>query len=1089
MTGDRRRCPEPEVLAAFVAGSLSGRELKMTADHLRDCEDCREVLADIAHVDRDYEPVAVSSPFRRRWPWWLAVAAAALTGICLVLWKALDRSASPIQILVAAAPRGERTLEPRLTGGFPWAPLRVQRTNEHPLDAQQMKLVGAAGTVLEKTAHDSSPEGRHAAAIANLVAGRPKEAGDLLNGLTANDSDPRFWSDLAAARYAQALRSDDPSQLAIALAAADAALQRAPQMPEARFNRALIVEHLGLREQALAAWHQYLQIDSASEWAREAKGHLASLAPKSEFRDELKRDYPHLQANVEAARSLARRFPQDARVWGETEILARWAEAVQAGDGAAAEAHLGVARAFGNELAHSSGERLLQAAVTGIERASAHDRRLLADAHLIFRNAQRTYGANKPGEAERMFSSAERAFTAAGSPVALLAGYFQANTVFDQNRNAEARERLETLFSLPHSDFPAFRAQVEWELGLVYAAAAQWGDSIRTLDTSITTFERLREYKHATAVREILAEVYDRIGDPHTAWKHRIVALRELGQLESLQLQVTLDSIAHSAAIEKEWPVAISFLGLELELARRAGDDFRVAQILTMRSRVEGQSDDRDRAVGDLTAAMNAIEHIDDAGMRSRAEADGLAAAGSLSTKPREAVALLSRAIDFHRSHGRRMFLPELLLRRGRARLALDDGSGAAADFEEGMAELEQERTAVPEGDERWGVFGTADELFDDAVGLALDRSQPERAFTYVERARARQLLESVGRTGPVGDAPALPNDVIVIEYASLPARLVIFVVDSKRVVAVQHRISSASLRSAVERLEQSIALRDEVAYRTVAADLYRAVVAPIAGALLQKRTLVFVPDATLRGVPFAALIDPRGHYLIEQAAVVAAPSTAVFVRLAAQPVPASRRVHLLVISGSSASRNDLDPLSAMQRETADVAAAYGELVAFAPKDASLAVFEHRAAAAEIVHFVGHTVTSDTGRDAALVVSRSAGPAGRLDARRIATMSLRHTRVVVLAACSSARGEERAGEGGISVARAFLAAGVPNVIATLWPIDDAAAADFFPRVHRHLAAGVAPAEALRAAQLECIQRREAPLGIWAAVQVLGSGTI
>ena len=101
----------------------------------------------------------------------------------------------------------------------------------------------------------------------------------------------------------------------------------------------------------------------------------------------------------------------------------------------------------------------------------------------------------------------------------------------------------------------------------------------------------------------------------------------------------------------------------------------------------------------------------------------------------------------------------------------------------------------------------------------------------------------------------------------------------------------------------------------------------------------------------------------------------------------------------------------------------------------------------------------------------------------------RHTRVVVLAACSSARGEERAGEGGISVARAFLAAGVPNVIATLWPIDDAAAADFFPRVHRHLAAGVAPAEALRAAQLECIQRREAPLGIWAAVQILGSGTI
>jgi CHAT domain-containing protein len=73
-----------------------------------------------------------------------------------------------------------------------------------------------------------------------------------------------------------------------------------------------------------------------------------------------------------------------------------------------------------------------------------------------------------------------------------------------------------------------------------------------------------------------------------------------------------------------------------------------------------------------------------------------------------------------------------------------------------------------------------------------------------------------------------------------------------------------------------------------------------------------------------------------------------------------------------------------------------------------------------------------------------------------------------------------------SVAHGFLSAGAASVIATLWPIDDAAAARFFPRVHRRLARGVPPAEALRAAQLESMQRGDVPASLWAAVQNIGS---
>src|SRR5260221_14186971 len=124
MTGPSNRCPDTEVLAAFVAGNLSGTELTMTAEHLRTCEDCRTIVGDIAYVARQDAPPVVQAP-RPVWPWWLAAAAAALIGVfSLAYWSATARSADKgIRTLVAATPLSGRYIEPRLSGGFPWAPL------------------------------------------------------------------------------------------------------------------------------------------------------------------------------------------------------------------------------------------------------------------------------------------------------------------------------------------------------------------------------------------------------------------------------------------------------------------------------------------------------------------------------------------------------------------------------------------------------------------------------------------------------------------------------------------------------------------------------------------------------------------------------------------------------------------------------------------------------------------------------------------------------------------------------------------------------------------------------------------------------
>jgi CHAT domain-containing protein len=1084
---DATRCPTPEQLAAFVAGQLTGAELMTVAEHLRGCEDCRLIVADAAWVDRQTEAkelAARTSPprARRTWPWWLAAAAAAIAVTYLGFGMLQsDVQGNAISRLASAAPRSGRHVEPRVTGGFPWAPLQsVARGGNPGLDAAQMKFIGAAGEVLEQTVNDPSPDAQHAAAIAHLIAGRPSEAAVLLTRVISEAPTAGRWNDLAAARYAAAVQLGQPTQLAGALAAADAALALQPQSPEALFNRALILERLGLRDQARDAWERYLVADPGSSWTTEARAHVRELAPVSDFRRELERDYDHLVRDPAAARTLAWRFPQHARLWGETRILGNWADAVRKDDEAEAERHLFLARTFGEAIAERDGDRMLLDAARAIAAADDSQRRALAEAHGDFRDAQTVFRAGRPADAGVLFEKAVASFERGGSPLALPARYFLANTRYDRGELAVARRSLEQLAATAPPAYAAHRAQVLWQIGLVRAAGGEWGKAIDALEEGIATFDRIRETNYAATLREILAQIHDRLGDPRAAWAHRLPAMQELGRVEDVRLQVAVQAAARAAALGHDWQISLSFLDLVLHMATHGGDDLLTAETLLLRARVGARLGRTSSAASDLLLARQAEERLKDSALRELARADRLAAEGSLAAAPHDAVALLSRAIEFHRDKGRRMFLPALHLDRGRAHVKLGDRAAAASDFEAGINELESQRLSVAAADQRWGMFSSASELFDEAMALALADGRDDMAFRYCERARARELLDSMGQewTAPATLPPS--SDAILIEYASLPTSLVIFIVDHNGIRTLQRPVTRATLAGETDQLVSTAAANDRNAFQRSAALLHTRLVEPINDMLEGVRTVVFVPDTTLMAVPFAALRDQKGGHVIERHAVVIAPSAGVFARLSVRPQLEHRDLRLLLVAGASGRLGDPRQLTALQREADAVAAAYRTQVRKA--DSAIETFREDIAAADVVHFVGHADEPDAAAGGALLIADNQ----RLDARDIASLRLPHTRAVVLAACATARGHARPGDANVSLARAFLAAGAPSVVATLWPIDDRAAAEFFPRLHHYLAGGLAPADALRATQLEWIHRRNAPPGLWAAVQTIGN---
>jgi CHAT domain-containing protein len=967
-----------------------------------------------------------------------------------------------IASLAAASRSDVRAVEARLTGGFTWAPFRSETRSA----SASLALAAAIG-LATPPGDGESATARHTAGVAHLLAGRHREALSALS-VAETSRDARTWSDLAAARYAASTRFDAPELLGDALAATDAALSLDPDLAEALFNRALILERLGLRDDARAAWNRYVLHDSDARWLAEGREHLAAVALFTPFKETLSRDYERLVRDPARARALAGQNPEGARIQGLAEVLGRWAEAERTNDPRAPQ-HLGLARELGSEIARLNGDRMLADAVAAIERADKPSRSAFASAHRDYTAGIKSFWNGQAAAAEPLLHRAVATLDRLDSPALPMARFYVASAVFDQGRRAEACAALDLMLLALQAHYPAVRGHVLSQLGACRFAAAQWGESMRILEESAAIFDRLGELGNASAVRRLIAMIYDRTGARDKAWEMRMIALRGIGRESNLRLEKAVSSIAHEAMLRGNWSTAAAFLNVEIDIARRIDDRVHLAETLAIRAAVRHQLNDADGARADLASAAEVTARLEDPGYRAYMEHDQLIVKAMLMSSPAEADALLTRAIAFQSASGDRMNLPGLYLQRARARRR-SDPAGAAADLDRGIAELETSRQSLPQGEARWGAFHAADELFAEAIELRLDEGNVEGAFVIAERARARSLLDGYGRP-PALDYRSLPGATVVVEYAALSDRLVIFTADRNGVQAATS--SGGSLAAEVETLLKALQT-DDASLKRAAAAVHRRLIEPVAGRIVGAATIVFVPDGATSTIPFAALVDARGQFLLESHTVVVAPSAALFAAAGQRRRTATPPRSALVIADRS--------LPAAASEAAQINRLYGHSFEWKNGDD----LHRQTAEADVLHFAGHGIGDDGGLEPASIVLQEEGAERRLAAADLAKLPLRRTAIVVLAGCSTARGERRGPEGVISVAHGFLSAGAPSVVATLWKIDDSAAAKVFPDLHALLARGVAPAEALRTVQLECIRRGDVPASLWAALQLIGS---
>ena len=957
------------------------------------------------------------------------------------------------------------------------------------------------------------PEALHRSAVERVLHAEERSElarafTELEEALELDATNPVVLADLAALYHIHASSAEFPWHRVRALELAGRANRLAPGRPFVVFDRALFLEALALRHSATRAWHDYLALDSASPWADEARSHLADLGGETRYQRWLARrpTFERALADLDhgSLREVVIDFPLETHDLLRDELLPRWAQRVRGGQ--LEEAHLLATglRALADRLAEVTGDPSMVVVVETLDPSRPE----LAEALELFGRGRRLYELERNwSAAEPLLARATELLAGADHPLEPWARFFAGVCRFQAGETS-----LEGLEGSTDEPSPLLAARIEQLLGIAIGRRQDHAAAIRHYERVLALLEPLGAETPEVAFAHFLrGEALANLGHRDRAWRELYPALGALvnaGEPRRLHaaLAVTADGLMDLGLAE----VALPFYDELVAHAEAWGEPYARVSACQGRAKVrrhlahggptavvdEARMETYSRgALDDLDCAAEAVEAIDDAAFRQAVLADLAVVRAELRVAPATTrLAELEEARRFYLRSEDGSRLARLSFLEARAFAEVGEESRSQEALAEAL-DLYDTLLHAPEMSDEPRFLPEAEEAFHAMIAWRLDRDQPGEAFALAER--SRQLP---GRA-PAGDATTrrgaavddLPADLELFVFQDLDDRVVVFHGFEGLLEAAEIPIAPTDLGQRIHRLH--VELLDGNA-ETSLTELFTLLVGEPFGEIVSDR-VVIVPDRSVAGLPFAALRDPdTGTYLVERATLAVVPSLAQLHRANKQLAKPFDGAPTLLAVGEPEAESPvvryLAPLPDARREAEAVSALYPGSLLLLGRQASRDRWLTEAPRHQLVHYAGHSsIDPFLPHRSVLHLAPSLGEAnGDLSSAEIRRLAFPDTRLVVLSSCSSSldRSTRRRVPGGL--ADAFLAAGVPAVIGALWPIDDGPTSKLMLELHRHLAAGEAPAEALRQVQLHALGTRGklSDPWVWGAFRLFGGTT-
>jgi CHAT domain-containing protein/Tfp pilus assembly protein PilF len=349
----------------------------------------------------------------------------------------------------------------------------------------------------------------------------------------------------------------------------------------------------------------------------------------------------------------------------------------------------------------------------------------------------------------------------------------------------------------------------------------------------------------------------------------------------------------------------------------------------------------------------------------------------------------------------------------------------------------------------------------------------------------------------------------------------------------------AAAIDVEVDRLRRALRDPRSVGVTASAQRLHRLLLAPLLSQIGPAERLLLSPDGAINLLPIAALVDPKGRFVLEQFEVSYLTSGRDLLRLEVRAAGSSAPLVVAnpvfdagggSAAGAAASADSraVDLTRARFRPlpgTAGEAEVLGRLLPDAQIKTGAEATEgvvKRAQAPRILHVATHGFflaegEQPTVRDGRFLVQESAtaaapsaienpllrsglafaganqraggdGDDGILTALEASSLNLWGTRLAVLSACETGVGAATRGEGVYGLRRALVMAGAESQVMSLWQVSDLATRDLMAAFYKKLNAGAARSAALRDVQLGMLRTaaRKHPY-YWASFILSGAG--
>jgi CHAT domain-containing protein len=1016
--------------------------------------------------------------------------AAVVCGAIVVLAMSACRPAPPSgRAALAAAVSTTLPFDARLSGGFAPGSANTTRSASGVTSELSPDTKIAIALLEKRLAEEPSPDALADVGVAYLVQGDVDRAINLLGDAAKQTRSATPWSDLSAAYLVKANRT--PARrieyLARALEASERSLREAPSS-EALFNRALARHGWSPYTDAPPAWAEYVAIERDPAW-RTAAGRLAAARPAVDrASDRWAGRIAEFQRRLEASdhtfvRETVSDHAEASLEFLEQELLARWGRNTLSNNIGVARAALTQGRLLASTVKDVTGDTLPVDAVAAAESGSGR----LARAHVDYADGVAKYDSDDFAGAKRAFLLAHQAFVTANAPHRSWTSMQLATIAFQEGNLAAAERDLGAVErTIGARSYATLRGRMLRLRGLVRLRQWRLADALEAFRQSAAVFEAASERDQAVTLYHHLADTLRTLGEQSESWIYVGRTLEGLAHVRKpLRRYLLLYNASLFASRQELFEAALIFQNATVRAAEESGTN-AVLEALVQRGLIQVRRGDLARARADIATVETRVSALPASAVKTYVSAELDIVRGRLGGDA--AGEGLRRAISFfEKAEPGRVPALYLLL----ARASQPDAESALAA---GIARLESQQAGVGDEALKISYFDESWTLFQEMVMLQAARGDQTRAFEYSERSRARALLavtqgSTRSRTRTLAEIQAaLPAATVLVHYASLADRILTWAITSTSSSLVETRIDELELGRLIERQRAEILARADLT--AVNTRLYALLVAPVRSAMSGAATVVLVPDSRLQQVAFAALRDAAtGRYLIEDHALLVTPSASFF----ADARSAASRSHIglssaLLIGNPEAA--GAAPLPGAQSEVAAAARLYSRHEVLRGRSATKERFLALAPAYDIVHFGGHAfVNPEYPLLSRLVFADDSGVEQSLFAHEISRLRFPRTRVVMLAACSTAAGAVSRGEGVVGLARPFLAGGVPLVVASQWDVDDRATEQLSLVFHRELVATRDPVAALRAAQLSMLRSgdpdRAAPVS-WGAFVAVGT---